>query len=433
MDARQQRGMVIAATCKIEKQPRNRYLVPSQSKKGVRYVVEPQYPCCDCPDFQDRDGTPCKHLYAVQYVIEREKNADGTTTETETLTVVKKKTYAQPSWEKYNLAQTTEKRYFLALLADLCKAIPTPAPKGGKKGGRPAIPMADSVFAACFKVFSGYSARRFTCDLETAKEAGYVSRPIHFNSVLNVLDTDAATPILLDLITRSALPLKEVETEWAVDSSGFSGSRFIRWFDKKYGQPRKEVAWTKAHVLCGTRTNIIAAVSILEDKAADGPQLPGLVKQTAESFTVKEVSADKAYTSRANFEAVDAVGGKLFAAFKTTATGGAGGLYQKMYHYFSLNKEEYLNHYHRRSMIESTFSMVKRVLGDSVRAKTDLAMKNEVLAKFVCHNIRCVVSAIHERGAGALLGLPESVQVAAATDMHKNLRSCTITSSEIEV
>lgn len=93
MDARQKRGLVFAATCKIEKQPRNRYLVPSQSKNGVRYVVEPQYPCCDCPDFQDRDGTPCKHLYAVQYVIEREKNADGTVTET--LTVVKKKIYKQ--------------------------------------------------------------------------------------------------------------------------------------------------------------------------------------------------------------------------------------------------------------------------------------------------------------------------------------------------
>jgi predicted nucleic acid-binding Zn finger protein len=92
MDARKQRGLVIAATCVIEKEKRGRWLVPSQSKKGVRYVVQPQYPCCDCPDFQDRDGTPCKHLFAVQYVIEREKNADGTTTETETLTVVKKKT-----------------------------------------------------------------------------------------------------------------------------------------------------------------------------------------------------------------------------------------------------------------------------------------------------------------------------------------------------
>ena len=80
------------------------------------------------------------------------------------------------------------------------------------------------------------------------------------------------------------------------------------------------------------------------------------------------------------------------------ATGGVGGLYGKMYHLFALDKEAYLAHYHRRSMVETTFSMVKRKFGDSVRAKTDTAMRNEVLAKFVCHNIACVVSAIYERG-----------------------------------
>ncbi len=76
------------------------------------------------------------------------------------------------------------------------------------------------------------------------------------------------------------------------------------------------------------------------------------------------MTADKAYTSRANFDAVDTVGGKLYAAFKKDATGGVGGLYGKMSHYFALNKEEYMNHYHRRSMIESTFSMIKRKFGD---------------------------------------------------------------------
>jgi hypothetical protein len=68
------------------------------------------------------------------------------------------------------------------------------------------------------------------------------------------------------------------------------------------------------------------------------------------------------------------------------------------FHLFSLNKESYLAHYHKRSNVESTFSMVKRKFGDSVRAKTDVAMKNEVLAKFVCHNICCVVSAFYELG-----------------------------------
>jgi Transposase DDE domain len=63
-----------------------------------------------------------------------------------------------------------------------------------------------------------------------------------------------------------------------------------------------------------------------------------------------------------------------------------------------LNKEEYLEKYHRRSNIESVFSSVKRKFGDSVRSKTPTAMKNEVLAKLVCHNISQLVHLMYELG-----------------------------------
>jgi hypothetical protein len=325
MDARQQRGQVIAETCRIEKKARNIYLVPSQTRPNARYYVEPTSPCCDCKDFEER-GEPCKHIFAVRYVIEREKNLDGSTTVTETLAAVKKKMYPQ-DWPNYNKAQTNEKRWFLTLLADLCRFVPEPERKNLR--GRP-IPLRVSLYSACFKVYSGYSARRFTSDLEKAAEAGHIEKAIHFNSVLNVFDTEAATPILYDLITKRASPLREVETEWAVDSTGFCGSRYIQWVDEKWGTPKKEISWTKCHVVSGTRTNVIAAATILDERAGDAPQLPGLVKTTAQTFTVTEVAADKAYASNRNFEAVDAIGGKLYAAFKTGTTGGVGGLFGKM-------------------------------------------------------------------------------------------------------
>lgn len=39
-----------------------------------------------------------------------------------------------------------------------------------------------------------------------------------------------------ELVTLSSLPLQAVETDFAVDASGFSTSRFVRWFDAKYGE-----------------------------------------------------------------------------------------------------------------------------------------------------------------------------------------------------
>ena len=75
------------------------------------------------------------------------------------------------------------------------------------------------------------SARRFMSDLRDAQVKGYLHTIPRFNSILNYLDNPILTPILRALITESSLPLKTVEADFAVDSSGFTTSRFIRWFD----------------------------------------------------------------------------------------------------------------------------------------------------------------------------------------------------------
>jgi transposase len=69
-----------------------------------------------------------------------------------------------------------------------------------------------------------------------------------------------------------------------------------------------------------------------------------------------------------------------------------------MFHFFSLNREEFVAHYHKRSNVEATFSAIKRKFGDAIRSKTPVAQVNEVLLKVLCHNIVCLVHAIHELG-----------------------------------
>jgi transposase len=292
------------------------------------------------------------------------------------------------------------------LLADLCKGI-AEAPRKPRRG-RPKLPLADAVFAVCFKVYSTVSARRFMGDLEEAHRQEYVSTLPHYNSIFNYLEDEALTPILCDLIRQSSLPLREVETEFAVDSSGFCTSRFTRWFDVKYGVTREEADWVKVHLMCGIKTNVVTAVEILDKHAGDSPQFPKLVKATAAGFKVAEVSADKAYTATENLQAVADLGGTLYAPFKKNATGAVGGIFEKAFHYFCLNREEFLAHYHKRSNVESTFSMVKRKFGDAVRSKTDVAMRNEVLAKIVCHNLCCVIGAWYDLGIEPIFGAGDS-------------------------
>ena len=82
-------------------------------------------------------------------------------------------------------------------------------------------------------------------------------------------------------------------------------------------------------------------------------------------------------------------------------TGSVGGLFEKMFHYYSLHKEEYMEHYHKRSNIESANSMIKAKFRDHVRSKTDAAMTNEVLCKLLCHNICVLIQSQCELGIEA--------------------------------
>jgi hypothetical protein len=72
-----------------------------------------------------------------------------------------------------------------------------------------------------------------------ANAKGFIGKVPHVNSIFNVLDNPDLTPILRGLITESSLPRKVVEADFAVASSGFTTSRFIRWFDHKYGVGRR--------------------------------------------------------------------------------------------------------------------------------------------------------------------------------------------------
>jgi transposase len=401
-NARKQRGLQIAKVARID-QKGSTYLVPSMSGNG-RYTVDPAASTCTCPDCQK--GNKCKHIFAVEFIMSRKTttNKDGSTTVTETVAfkAIKRTTYPQ-NWPAYNEAQTKEQDEFRRLLGDLCSGIETPAQSGR---GQRRLPLSDAVFAVVYKVYSTFSGRRFISDLRTAQADGYISKTPHFNSIYNALENPDLTPILTQLIEESSKPLAAVETDFAVDSTGFTGSRFVRWYDHKYNVVRQDHDWVKVHICCGVKTNIITAVEIHDRNASDMPQLPLLVDATAKNFTISEVSADKGYSSKANHEAIAKHGATPFIAFKKNATARrADGMFAKMFHYFSFNQDAFFAHYHKRSNVESTFSMIKGKFGDAVRSKSGVAMKNEALCKLLAHNICCVIHAMYELGVNPKFGL----------------------------
>jgi len=368
------------------------WIVPSQSSAKT-YTVDPdpESPRCDCPDFESRQ-LRCKHIYAVEITLKREYTNDGQTqTVTETVTIKQK--YTQ-DWQSYNAAQQTEKSHFLALLYQLCSKVEEPI----QTMGRPRLPLADVLFAVTYKTYSMLSARRFASDMRDALAKGYVSKTPSFNSVFDYLQMESLTPYLKQLISESSLPLQSIEEDFAIDSSGFSTTNYVRWFDVKYGNNEDWHDWLKMHLMCGVKTHIVTSVEISHATANDSPYYKPLVEQTAKAgFKMHEVSADKAYISMNNLKTTEDNGAVPFIPFKSNAQSDRGtDVWSRMFYFYNFKRAEFLAHYHKRSNVETTFSMIKGKFGERLRSKSTTAQVNEALCKVLCHNLCVVIQSMYE-------------------------------------
>lgn len=390
----QERGLAIADSNTVKKNKLG-WNVPSQSGNGTYEVsLDHGEPFCTCP-YYEAEHKKCQHIYAVEFIVQRETKPDGTEVITKTMRI----TYTQ-EWAAYDAAQTHEQEKFVILLRDLCNGIPQPE----YKFGRPRLPLADVVFGLVYKSYTTMSGRRFMSDLREAEVKELVAKSASFASNARYLENPKLTPLLKALIEQSASPLKAIETDFAVDSSGFATTTYSRWFDHKWGKERTKQAWVKTHLMCGVKTHVVTSVEATPYESADAPQFTPLVNQTAKTFNINEVSADKAYSSRNNLRAVEDVGGTAYIPFKKRTNGigskqdGFDSLWNRMWHFYNFNQATFLAHYHKRSNAESTFSMIKAKFGASVRAKTPIAQVNEVLCKILCHNICVLIQSIYELG-----------------------------------
>ena len=400
---REQRALALAQSARIKKDG-DLWIVPSQSMNAGSYIVRTSAdgtPCCTCPDWETRQ-LPCKHIIAVQYVRHEITPPDAAS-----LVEMKRPRYAPKPG--YREARMNEKLVFVRLLHALCAGVEQPA----YKGGRPAYPLSDVLFAAGMKVFTTFSGERSNSDVVMGadlieKEIGAKIKVPHPYTTLRIMRKPETADTIKRLIEESAKPLREVEVDFAIDATGISQSTYVRWFDKKWGKDRREKKWLKLHIMIGVTTLVVTGVEVTKGGRNDSPELPNLVGQTAKNFNMREVSADKGYLAKKNFRAIVKTGAEPFIPFKDNSRQGCDELWNRLHAYFVLNKKDFLDKYHKRSKSECMFSSMKRVLHSSVRARSSTGSVAEVYMKVLVHNIRMLVHSIYELGIDPQFWLGES-------------------------
>ncbi len=392
MDLRKQKAIQIFKSGAV-KQLEGGFAVQSQNSKKYYFVDETF--TCTCPDCQINKTPVCKHAFAVKYFLGIEKT-DGTVEKV-------RLTYRQ-AWSAYNQAQNSEVKQFEVLLSDLLECVNEPIREGA---GRPSLSLREALFCSVKKVYSQMSSRRAKGFFDEAKEKDLITKSPHFNAVSKLFNKEQTTAIMEGLITLSALPLKSVEHTWITDSSGFRTTSYGQYCQEKHGKSR-ENEWVKLHIVCGQKTNIISSARVTKSDgvgSGDCPQFAPLMTATHEAgFTISTAPADKAYLSRDNYALIDGFGGEALIPFKSNSTGkpkGKNHIWRKMFNYFQLHEDEFMQRYFVRNNVETTMHMIKAKLGDTLKSKNYRAQVNELLCKVLAHNIMVLIQEIHELGITA--------------------------------
>ena len=333
--------------------------------------------------------------------------------------IVKEHRVYRRDWHKYNEAQTHEAEDVLELLggiSDLVNELEVQArPCRGR--GRPRSPLGSMLFAMIYKAFLGQSARRVQAQLRLLARSGYMPKcgppdsvfsraedhepwiPC-FNSINGYYGYDWLTPVLLELVTVTAMPVRSLETDFTMDATGCSTHSFMRWMDYRTESEVKEHGWVKLHMMCGALTNVITRAAVSPRDVHDNVLFRELFLETARHFRIRKLTADMAYLSGPNYSLAEDFDVDLYVPFKSNTARWAddGTAWSAALWKFLQCNSEFMDEYHQRSNAESTFSALKRKFPSQIRMEEYTGQVNETLCKVLAYNLSGVAREVRMRG-----------------------------------
>ena len=330
MNDREQRGLALAALYRIE-QKDGKWIVPSQTGDGTTYVVDPEKRHCTCRDHRGPGGQVQAHVRRGVRPDPRERTSDGTETVTRTFKVTEKVTYKQ-DWPNYNKAQTHEKDMFLSILADLCRAIREPVVQGaGPQAGQAVRPdLLVRLQGLCHALGPAVHVRPRGRGREGVHQQG---RPLQHRHQAHGRRGAHVDP---------QGPDRRIEPAARGDRDVVRGG-FVGLLD----QPLRPMVRPQVRQDDGRARVGQGAPGLRdEDERRDRRGNPGkglrrlarnsrpCSRRPPRRSPSRNYRPTRRIPAQANMDAVAALGGTPYIAFKDNTTGAVGGLFAKMFHFY---------------------------------------------------------------------------------------------------
>jgi hypothetical protein len=178
----------------------------------------------------------------------------------------------------------------------------------------------------------------------------------------------------------------------AVDSTGIKVTNRGEWMREVWKVHR---GWIKVHIAVNVKTKEIVGIEVTDERVGDGRMFSPLIDQSIQNLkgrNIEQADADGAYDTRDAFNKLAENGItpaiKIRANTSTKARGSPLRANQAR-EYLKLGYEAWKMKYDygRRWAVEGVFSLVKRIMGESVSATKPDLMIHEVGLKFKFVNI----------------------------------------------
>jgi len=178
----------------------------------------------------------------------------------------------------------------------------------------------------------------------------------------------------------------------AVDSTGIKVTNRGEWIRKKWKVHR---GWIKVHVAVNVDSGEILSVRVTSEKVGDSRVFEDLIEDADENLgdrRIRRVYADGAYDTRSAFNILERKKIEPGIKIRKNASTRSRGSPYRAKHVREYKKKGYENwrdeiEYGKRWRVESTFSAIKRIFGETVRAHDEEKMYREVETIFLLYNL----------------------------------------------
>jgi hypothetical protein len=178
----------------------------------------------------------------------------------------------------------------------------------------------------------------------------------------------------------------------AIDGTGFETRHISSYFVRRRQRACKQgyqttsyTRWPLANLICDCDSHMILAVVTGRGPGPEDPYFRPTVAQAAQRTKIGTLLADAGYDSEAaHVYARDECGARTLIPAtrgRPTARRLTGYWRQRMRTHFDSNK------YRRRWQVETVNSMIKRMLGSALRARTYWSQSREITLRVLTHNI----------------------------------------------